>query len=374
MNKYSNKIIIGPSKTNTKHIKLNCVYAPDSIFVLDQHRFADVFEAHINNDMLIIKRMDMNTGWGYNHTGNIIFSSNKPINNNVIQINGVENHNNASSLNNMEKLISVGKSNIGKVNVMEKSNNEINNIIMDNNRPKNISMNNNNDIIPKVIYQTWATKNLPVNMMKTVNELKMANSEFQHVLFDDLDCHEFIKNNFGQDVLKAYNMLIPGAYKADLWRYCVLYKNGGIYVDIKYKTINNFKLKDLLDREYYVVDRPSFFRRRNGIYNAFMVCKKGNKILLECINKIVENVNLNYYGPSPLYPTGPGLLGEILTNNNYYVDNILQYNGVNITYDKKPILGVYPEYRKEQQVYQNTEHYMSAWKKNRIYHQVNNNK
>ena len=53
---------------------------------------------------------------------------------------------------------------------------------------------------------------------------------------------DFIKNNYPVDVLEAFNKLIPGAYKADLWRYCVLYKLGGIYLDIKYSCVNNFKL------------------------------------------------------------------------------------------------------------------------------------
>ena len=45
-------------------------------------------------------------------------------------------------------------------------------------------------------------------------------------------CREFIKVNFNPLVLKAYDTLIPTAYKADLFRLCVLYINGGIYGDL----------------------------------------------------------------------------------------------------------------------------------------------
>jgi mannosyltransferase OCH1-like enzyme len=84
---------------------------------------------------------------------------------------------------------------------------------------------NYNSIIPLKIYQTWHTKNLPKHMNDTVELLKNTNPEFEHFLFDDNDCRNFIKNNFNEKVLHTFNKLKPGAYKADLWRYCVLYIN-----------------------------------------------------------------------------------------------------------------------------------------------------
>jgi len=95
--------------------------------------------------------------------------------------------------------------------------------------------------IPLNIFQTWHTKNLPPSMIDSVENIKMNNKNFNYKLFDDEDCRNFIKNNFDGSVLYAFDSLKPGAYKADLWRYCVLYILGGIYIDIKYQVINNFK-------------------------------------------------------------------------------------------------------------------------------------
>jgi hypothetical protein len=75
-------------------------------------------------------------------------------------------------------------------------------------------------------------------MRESVELLKSQNPEFTHYLFDDADCREFIAANFDYSVLDAFDRLIPGAYKADLWRYCVLYVRGGIYLDIKYHCVN----------------------------------------------------------------------------------------------------------------------------------------
>ena len=102
-----------------------------------------------------------------------------------------------------------------------------------------------NTVIPLNIYQTWHTKDLPKFMKKTVDNIIKNNPAFKHYLFDDNDCRNFIKDNFDVTVLNAFDSLIPGAYKADLWRYCVLYKNGGIYLDIKYEPVNGFKFINL---------------------------------------------------------------------------------------------------------------------------------
>ena len=94
-----------------------------------------------------------------------------------------------------------------------------------------------NSIIPLHLYQTWHTKDLPQKMKENLEFNKYANPKITFHLYDDSECREFIKNNFEPDVLEAYNSLIPCSYKSDLWRYCVLYINGGIYLDIKYNYI-----------------------------------------------------------------------------------------------------------------------------------------
>ena len=109
-------------------------------------------------------------------------------------------------------------------------------------------------IIPLNLFQTWHTLDLPPKMKENVELLKRQNPEFTHYLYDDKMCRDFIREHFHEDILWAFDKLKPGAYKADLWRYCVLYIHGGIYLDIKFKCINNFKLIELTDQEYWVKD------------------------------------------------------------------------------------------------------------------------
>lgn len=224
-----------------------------------------------------------------------------------------------------------------------------------------------NPIMPLNIYQTWKTKDLPPVMRKRVERLKAQNPRFNHFLYDDDDCRLFIQNNFDVSVLNAYNSLVPGAYKADLWRLCILYKYGGIYLDIKLNCINGFRLIELTERNHYVKDRPN-----NSIFNSLIASEAGNKFLLRGINKIVENVKNRYYGNCPLSPTGPVMLGSLIQNNDMQNIDLNHYKyGSFICYRKRFIISTeYPEYDQERRnTYNqlNTKRYDLLWIDRNIY-------
>lgn len=224
--------------------------------------------------------------------------------------------------------------------------------------------------VPANIFQTWHTKMLPPKMFTAITKIRLLNPGFKYYLFDDKDCRQFIKHNFDATVLYAYDHLIPGAYKADLWRYCILYKYGGIYLDIKYIPHNNFKFINFLKKEHWVLDA-----NKVGIYNAFMVCKAGNEILLKAINQIVENVKNKFYGSSWLEPTGPRLLAKYFTDEEkkrFEIKHVLIGSGPAdsqkyIMYNNTPVLKCYTGYHAEREKYSIKEHYAKLWEIHRIY-------
>jgi len=237
------------------------------------------------------------------------------------------------------------------------------------NRPCNFFKSEYKPIIPCVIYQTWYTKDLPSKMRERVELLKSQNPGFKHYLFDDNDCREFIKRHFRPDVLHAYDRLIPGAYKADLWRLCVLFINGGIYLDIRLVCVNGFKLIELTENNHFAKDRGGA-----SIFNAIMASVQGNPFLFRAIRRIVFNVQNNFYGKDPLWPTGPNLLGHVALRNNFVGVNIdLKHykNGGYIIYKNRFIISTeYPEYNDERtNTYNsiNTKRYDALWNERRIY-------
>lgn len=224
-------------------------------------------------------------------------------------------------------------------------------------------------VIPLHIFQTWWTKDLPNNMLDSVLSVKNQNPEFEYHLYDDYDCLEFIKNHFPPSVVNAYKTLIPGAYKADLWRYCVLYIYGGVYIDIKFKCAPGFKFIELTDKEHFCRD---FKKRKRSIYNGVMISKPKNPLLMKAIKRVVHNVNIHYFGKGSLFPTGPILLGKVFKNKNMKDVDMklapLNKTGLSIKYKDRRILTFYNNYRNEQRKFSNKPHYHILWKRKAIYH------
>jgi mannosyltransferase OCH1-like enzyme len=225
-----------------------------------------------------------------------------------------------------------------------------------------------NIVIPTNIFQTWHSKNLPPLMSKSVQKIISLNPRFKYYIYDDNDCREFIKNYFKPDVLNAYNSLIPGAYRADLWRYCILFIYGGIYLDIKYKPLNGFKFINLTESEHFTKDINNI-----DIYNALMVCSPHNQILYKAIRQIVDNVNNKFYGNNALEPTGPALLSKFISSNDRLVD--LKHDELNGDYDNKiiyfndiPILKSYDGHINESKIHSKKKHYSVLWNERNIYY------
>ena len=227
----------------------------------------------------------------------------------------------------------------------------------------------NSPPIPLNIFSTWHTKDLPPKMAENVESLKKKNPEFKHYLYDEQECRDFIQTHFDKKVLDAYNCLVPKAFKADLWRYCVLYVHGGIYMDIKFNTVDGFKLIQLTDKEYFGRDLDGSGR---GILNGFIVCKPKNAKCWSCIQKIIENVEQKYYGDTALSPTGPNLLKQFFTEEE--IQNMeISFEGEDscptqtcLFYKGKAAIYYYKEYRDEQSQSKEPS-YFDLWSLRNIY-------
>tara|TARA_Y100000389_G_scaffold85335_1_gene82029 strand:+ start:2956 stop:3576 length:621 start_codon:yes stop_codon:yes gene_type:complete len=140
------------------------------------------------------------------------------------------------------------------------------------------------------------------------------NPDFKLEYYDDKRCRDIIQNNFKKEVLYAYDNLVPGAYKADLFRYCILYLYGGVYSDltqifkVPFNEIIDFKKDKLVLVEDAMINNC---RRIRGIQINFIASYPRENIFLQAIDKIIKNVKNNYYGECSLSPTGPLLFRRV---------------------------------------------------------------
>jgi predicted O-methyltransferase YrrM len=197
-----------------------------------------------------------------------------------------------------------------------------------------VSFNNNNIIkldsnnIPSKIFQTWEHANIEPEFQHIINKWKENNPNYEYIFHDAEQRLQFIQDNFKENVLNAYKKIIPGAYKCDLWRYCVLYIYGGFYADID--TLCMGKLNSLTNKNIeFIVPVDLNINPREGQHNlacGFIGSVPKSPILLDAIDRIVFNVENNIIPPSKLDFSGPGLLGRAV-NKFLKLDETSSFKG-----------------------------------------------
>lgn len=226
--------------------------------------------------------------------------------------------------------------------------------------------------IPKIIIQTNESVDLSPLKYNSVMSFVELNPEYEYIFYDKKDRRIFIKNNFGQEVLEAYDILVPGAYKADLFRYCYLYLNGGCYFDCK--MILRRPLREWINND------DSLVLINDAVPNAFangimMMTKRDNR-LLDCITNIIKNTQSKTYKVDKLTISGPKLLFSCFNtykprfhfkkfNNDWCND----YKNSIIINDTGELMCYvyYPGYYQDQN-YKNANHYSILYNKKLVYY------
>ncbi len=168
---------------------------------------------------------------------------------------------------------------------------------------KNLSTTKNGSkYIPKNIYQLVQDKT-KINYLFQLNidYIKRLNPTWNYILYDDNDMIEYIKTNYGIRMLNVYNMINPeyGAAKADFFRYLLMYKEGGVYLDIK--SGMKYPLDEIIseDDEYILSYWACNFQKKilgneNGeLQQWHIICKPNHPYLKAVINNVINNI-LNY--------------------------------------------------------------------------------
>lgn len=86
--------------------------------------------------------------------------------------------------------------------------------------------------IPKTIWQTYRTHEIPLVARSCVRSWARVNPGWTVKFQDDDQIARFVTDHLGASVGKLLRSLPLGVMKADLWRYAVLHKHGGVYADL----------------------------------------------------------------------------------------------------------------------------------------------
>lgn len=242
--------------------------------------------------------------------------------------------------------------------------------------------------IPKIIFQTGMNNNfkniLHFNSIISFIEL---NPEYTYMYYNDVNARQFLRENFSEEINYSYDLLVPGAYKADLLRYCLLYNKGGCYFDCK--QILKIPIKNFLDSNKTLVLCNDVIDK--ALLNAVIFSTKNNNIIEKTIKDCIYNI-IHKLGTSPLDVTGPIFffksIKKLINNNNLILQNNrppndfndfcndYYNNNITIKNDNKIILNRF--YKGYYNNYLDTIHYGKLYNNNEIYYKnfqvINNSK
>jgi inositol phosphorylceramide mannosyltransferase catalytic subunit len=174
--------------------------------------------------------------------------------------------------------------------------------------------------IPNHVYQTWKRPVLPLLLALEVKRFRAMNLDYSFSFFDDRRMADYMSGNYaGHPILEVFRAARTPVIKADIWRYCLLYREGGVYCDIKsamtvplrevihddYSELIAFEglqWKNLLfpgsyaDKDILLPAPPHSIRSNleypdNTILNWLLCFERGNPILEEVINLIVRHAS-----------------------------------------------------------------------------------
>lgn len=166
------------------------------------------------------------------------------------------------------------------------------------------------DHIPRIIHQTFKTRFLPVAMHDAAMSWINHNPDYEYRLFDDdamfgfieaVDCSAFSFTR--DDLIRAMHSIKPGAGKADLFRYLLIYDRGGIYMDID--TVCLAPLRTFIHPEDDVV---SGIGMRGDLHQWGLAYAPRHPFMKRTLERSIANV-LNRKFIAPFENTLEGLTG-----------------------------------------------------------------
>ena len=92
--------------------------------------------------------------------------------------------------------------------------------------------------IPRNIFQTWKTTDLPETCKPFQHSLISKNQSFSYYVYDDVMVEKFMKSLpwYG-----FYKKLLYRIQQIDFFRYCLLYVHGGVYFDIDVECVQSLE-------------------------------------------------------------------------------------------------------------------------------------
>jgi hypothetical protein len=172
--------------------------------------------------------------------------------------------------------------------------------------------------LPRLLWRTAEVEapELPEPVLAAMASWTQHAPQWTQVYMSDADRWRFIADTQSTETLGAYEALLPGAFRADLWRLLVVLQYGGLYSDIGHTLLRPLEpaLDPVLDVLVLTPDLKDPARGNVArIANALFAGRPGDPVLAAMLTHVVAQVRARKRGTDCLDITGPTALGRVFT-------------------------------------------------------------
>lgn len=162
--------------------------------------------------------------------------------------------------------------------------------------------------IPKIIYQTFKTDKLPFITRWHIARFRNRNPEYAYEFYDDERIASFIQENFEEEVFRQYQRLNIGAAKADFFRYAIMLKRGGVYLDV------DSAIKRHLDTFIVPEDVALISKEHNqGLFVQWaLIFEPEHPFMQRTLDMVLDNIRKNLYPHDVHKMTGPQVYSDAI--------------------------------------------------------------
>lgn len=209
-----------------------------------------------------------------------------------------------------------------------------------------ISINPPRQKITPIVYQTWVSNEFGRSHAKSILKFRELNKNLTFKIYSDLNMDNYMKDNWANhEIYNIYKKALIGPLRTDIFRYCILYKEGGYYFDIsrgckvpltKLHNKNSTGIITFEDTFCYIPPRNDkvfkLLRPFNHVLQWGLGFEKKNKFLDQLINSIIKAYPMfkNKVFSNPkiaiLNFTGPGMYTAVLRDfiSKHNINNFTQ--------------------------------------------------
>ena len=170
-------------------------------------------------------------------------------------------------------------------------------------------------MIPKIIHQTWKNSEIPEQWQAYAKKVQDLNPDWKYRLWTDEDNDAFVKENYPK-LYPIFKNFPRGIMRADVIRYLIMDKIGGVYLDLDYEMLVPFDFKNhplVLPKNRSL----EFGDEYDGIGNCIFASAPNQQFWKDVINSLIENPPQVEKYIEVLDATGPEFLNSIFYKNEY---------------------------------------------------------